>query len=80
MGVKKYGFNIYHAYTKPESSDPTNKDNSGTPFASVYDPKFTGSITQSLDFTQPNAGVNFTPQEREVIVNNSGDPRWLPAY
>lgn len=80
MGVKKFGFNFYYAYTSPDNADPTQKDNSGTPFASVYDPKFAGDITLSLDFTQPNAGVNFTPQEREVIVNSSGDPRWLPTY
>lgn len=80
IGIKKYGFNIYWAYTSPDTNDPTRKDNSGTPFASVYDPKFAGNIAQSLNLTQPNAGVNFTPQEREVVVNGAGDPRWLPVY
>lgn len=80
VGVKSFSFNIYYAFTDPDSADPTQIDNSNAPFASVYDPKFIGSVDQSLDLTQPNGGVNFTPQEREVIVNSCGDPRWLPTY
>ena len=53
------------------------KDSGGAPFASVYDPKFVGDVTQELDLTKPNGGVNFTPQEPQIIVNKGGDPRWL---
>jgi hypothetical protein len=80
IGVKSFSFNFYYAFTSPETSDATQKDNSSKPFASVYDPQFVGDVLQSLDFSQPNGGVNFTPQEREVIVNSGGDPRWLPTY
>ena len=80
VGTKSFSFNFYHAVTDPDTADPTQKDNSGAPFASSYDPRFSGDVTQSLDFSQENGGVNFTPQEREIITNSGGDPRWLPAY
>lgn len=77
--TKKYSFNFYYAVTSPDSSDPTTKDSGGAPFASTYDPQFLGDVTQSLDLTQPNGGVNFTPGEREIMVNTAGDPRWLES-
>jgi len=55
------------------------KDNSGAPFASVYDPQFAGNVLQELDFSKENGGVDFTPGEYEIIANRGGDPRWLPA-
>lgn len=80
VGVKSFSFNFYHAFTEPDTADPTQKDNNNAPFASEYDPMFKGDVTQSLDFSQANGGVDFTPQEREIITNSGGDPRWLPAY
>ncbi len=75
--TKKYSFNFYYAFTAPDSQDLTQKDTGGSPFASEYDPKFGGDVTQSLDLTQPNGGVNFTPGEYQITVNAAGDPRWL---
>lgn len=74
-----YKFNFWYGYTSPDTSDPTQKDTSGAPFASLYDPQFKGSVTQPLDLAQPNGGVDFTPQEHEIISNSGGDPRWLPG-
>ena len=54
-------------------------DSGGAPFASIYAPQFQGDITQELDFSLPNGGVNFTPQEYQIVANRGGDPRWLPA-
>ncbi len=75
--TKKYSFNFWYAVTNPDTSDPTQKDTSGAPFASTYDPKFLGDVKQSLDLTQPNGGVNFAPGETQIKVNYAGDPRWL---
>ena len=74
---RTYKFNFWYAFTKPDSNDPKQKDSSGAPFASEYDPQFKGSITQPLDLSLPNGGVDFTPQEYEIISNSGGDPRWL---
>lgn len=81
LGNKTYKLNFWYAspsMPKPDTSDPTQKDNSGAPFAAVYDPRFVGDITTSLDFSKENGGVNFKPQELQIIMVNSGDPRWLP--
>ena len=40
------------------------------------DPGFTADDFKSLDFSQPNAGVNFTP-EGNALTDRRGDPRWL---
>ncbi len=79
VGVKNFSWNFWYAFTQHDSNDPGQKDNNGNVFAAEYDPQFIGSVTQSLDLSKPNGGVNFTPQNREVIVNRGGDPRWLPA-
>lgn len=76
---RTYKFNFWYAFTQPDSSDPTQKDTSGAPFASEYDPQFKSSVTQSLDLSRPNGGVDFTPQEYEIVSNSGGDPRWLPG-
>ena len=55
------------------------KDSGGATFAAEYDPQFLGDVTQELDFSQPNGGVNFTPSEYTIVENRGGDPRWLPA-
>jgi hypothetical protein len=76
---KTYKFNFWYSVTNPtqNSTEPILKDNSSAPFARVLDPKFKGDITNSLDFTQPNGGVDFTPGEYEIITNLGGDPRWI---
>ncbi len=79
VGTKNFSWNFWYATTNQDKEDPGQKDNNGNVFAAEYDPQFTGSVTQSLDLTQPNGGVNFIPQNREVIINRGGDPRWLPA-
>lgn len=75
--TKTYKFNFWFAVTNPDVAEANRKDTGGAPFASVYDPQFIGDITKSLDFTQPNGGVNFKPGEFQIITNNGGDPRWL---
>ena len=55
------------------------KDGGGAPFASIYDPLFAGDVTQEMDFSKPNGGVDFTPQEYTIVANRGGDPRWLPG-
>lgn len=77
--MKTFKFNFWYAVTNPtqNSSEPTRTDNSGAPFASLYDPKFVGDVTQSLDFALPNGGIDFTPTEYEITSNMGGDPRWL---
>ena len=79
IGYKTFKFNFWYAFTKPDNNDPNQKDNSGAPFASVYDPQFAGNVLQELDFSKENGGVDFTPGEYEIIANRGGDPRWLPA-
>lgn len=53
-------------------------DSGKAPFASIYDPQFKGNVEQEIDFSKPNGGIDFTPQEYEIVVNRGGDPRWLP--
>lgn len=74
-GTKNYKFNFWQG----EGTDYSTKDSDGAPFAAYYETIFTGAFEQSLDLSQPNGGVNFTPQENEVIKNKGGDPRWLPV-
>lgn len=76
-GNKTFKFNFWWGVTKIDKDDMTQKDSYGTPFAMDYDPSFRGNILQSMDFSLPNGGVDFTPQEYEIVVNRAGDPRWL---
>lgn len=76
-GNKTFKFNFWWGITKIDDADMSQKDSYGTPFAMDYDPQFKGNVLQSLDFSLPNGGVDFTPQEYEIVVNNAGDPRWL---
>lgn len=77
QGGRTYRFNFLWS---PRENDITRNnsmsDNGGTPFASVYDPLFGGDVTKELDFSQPNGGVNFTPGEYQIVMEQSGDPRW----
>ncbi len=77
--MKTFKFNFWYNVTNPtqNTSEPTRTDNSGAPFASLYDPRFVGDVNQSLDFSLPNGGVDFKPTEYEVLSNMGGDPRWL---
>lgn len=75
LGIKSFEFNF--SYGADASSDATRKDNSNRPFASVYDPQFGTNVSKSLDLTQPNGGVDFTPGDYNIVSNNGGDPRWL---
>ena len=78
LGSKTFRFNFFWN-DKQDDKDRNNsaKDSSGAPFASEYDPNFMGSVEQELDLTKPNGGVNFTPQEYQIVSNSGGDPRWL---
>lgn len=77
-GSRTYRFNFFWNDGKDDQTrNRASKDSSGAPFASEYDPQFKGNIAQELDFSQPNGGVNFAPQEYEIITNSAGDPRWL---
>lgn len=77
-GSRTYRFNVLSSPREDDiNRNSSMNDSGGAPFASVYDPKFRGDVTQELDFSKPNGGVDFTPQEAQVIVNNVGDPRWL---
>lgn len=73
--TKTYKFNFWQG----DGTDYTNKDTYGNPFAAYYETIFDNTFEQSLDFSQPNGGVNFAPQEIEVVKNKGGDPRWLPT-
>lgn len=77
--TKTFKFNFWYNVTTPtqNATEPAMRDNSGAPFASLYDPKFAGDVTKSLDFSLPNGGVDFAPTEYEVLSNMGGDPRWL---
>ena len=58
------------------------KDSGNANFAAEYDPMFgcdNAAQLKELDFSQPNGGINFAPNEYEIVVNRGGDPRWLPA-
>lgn len=74
---KDYKVNFWYAVTNPDVTEAARKDNYGTPFAAVYDPQFNGNVNQSLNFSLPNAGVNFTPAEYQIVVNKGGDLRWI---
>jgi len=77
-GSRTYRFNFLWSPREDDLNRNKNMTDSGNaPFASIYDPKFQGDITQELDFSQPNGGVNFTPGEYEIVSNRGGDPRWL---
>lgn len=76
-GNKTFKFNFWWGITNIDSSDMQQKDSYGTPFAMDYDPQFKGDVLQSLDLSLPNGGVDFTPQQYEIVVNKAGDPRWL---
>lgn len=76
-GNKTFKFNFWWGITMIDDQDMKQKDSYGTPFAMDYDPQFRGNVLQSLDFSLPNCGVDFTPQEYEIVVNSAGDPRWL---
>ena len=78
-GSMTYRFNFLWSPREDDLNRNKNMQDSGkAPFASVYDPQFKGDVTQEIDFSQPNGGINFTPQEYEIVVNRGGDPRWLP--
>lgn len=74
---KSYKFNFWYAVTNPDVSEAARKDNSGAPFASVYAPQFKGDVTQSLNLSMPNGGVDFTPGEYAIVSNSGGDLRWI---
>jgi len=76
-GNKTFKFNFWWGITNIDAADMQQKDSYGTPFAMDYDPQFRGNVLQSLDLSLPNGGVDFTPQQYEIVVNMAGDPRWL---
>ena len=76
-GNKTFKFNFWWGITKIDNDDMKQKDSYGTPFAMDYDPQFRGDVMQSLDLSKPNGGVDFTPQQYEIVANRAGDPRWL---
>ena len=82
-GSKTFRFNFFWNDGQGDK-DRNNaiKDSGSAPFASEYDPMFGGDnatqVATELDFSQPNGGVNFTPNEYEIIANRGGDSRWLP--
>ena len=79
-GSRTYRFNFLWSPRESDFSRNKNmKDSGGATFAAEYDPQFLGDVTQELDFSQPNGGVNFTPGEYTIVENRAGDPRWLPA-
>ena len=79
MGSKTYRFNFLWSPRQDDLNRNNNMLDSGkAPFASVYDPQFKGNVEQEIDFSKPNGGIDFTPQEYEIVVNRGGDPRWLP--
>lgn len=82
-GSRTYRFNFFWNDGKDDKSrNNAMKDSGSAPFAAEYDPSFGGDNAgqlKELDFSQPNGGVNFTPNEYEIIANRGGDPRWLPA-
>lgn len=77
--IKHYSLNFWKAVTSPDEADPTQTDRDGNQFALKLEGSgmFEGSVTQSLDLTQPNGGVNFAPADMTVKQNRAGDPRWL---
>jgi len=81
-GSWKCSFNFFYNANDPSDSDYTRKDTSGSPCASLYDPKFgdasddKGNVTKELDLTQPNGGVSFRSDEYMIRSNAGGDPRW----
>ena len=82
-GARTFRFNFFWNDGQGDK-DRNNamKDSGQAPFASEYDPMFGGNNAaqlKELDFSQPNGGVNFTPNEFEIVTNRGGDPRWLPA-
>lgn len=82
-GARTFRFNFFwNDGDGDKSRNRSMKDSGNAPFASEYDPGFgsdnAAQVAKELDFTQPNGGVNFTPSEYEIVVNNGGDPRWLP--
>lgn len=74
-GHRTYRFNFWQG---ADSDDCARTDNNNAPFAKSYPDIFLGEFSQSLDFSQPNGGVDFTPQNYEVIKYVAGDKRWLP--
>ncbi len=46
-----------------------------TKWATEENPNFSGNVTQVLDLTQPNGGINF--KANGTISSTVGDPRWL---
>lgn len=60
--------NTVWGVTQP--TDNTDK----TKYATEENPQFAGDITQPLDLTQPNGGVNF--RASGPISSTIGDPRW----
>ena len=81
-GSRTYRFNFFwNDGDDDKSRNNSMKDSGNAPFASEYDPQFGGNNAaqlKELDFSQPNGGVNFTPNEYEIVTNRGGDPRWLP--
>lgn len=76
QGSRTYRFNFWYNDDEAQRRDMDSKDSSNMPFAAEYDPQFVGTI-QEIDFSKPNGGLNFTPQEYMIVSNNGGDPRWL---
>ena len=81
-GSRTYRFNFFwNDGDDDKSRNNSMKDSGNAPFASEYDPQFGGNNAaqlKELDFSLPNGGVNFTPNEYEIVTNRGGDPRWLP--
>ena len=83
-GTRSYRFNFFWNDGEDDKNrNNSSKDSSNAPFASEYDPMFGGNnaaqIATELDFSKPNGGVNFTPNEYQIVFNRGGDPRWLPS-
>ena len=77
-GSRTYRFNFFWNDGQDDKNrNNSSKDSSGAPFAAEYDPLFVGNTLQELDLSQPNGGINFTPQENAIVMNAAGDPRWL---
>lgn len=77
-GTRSFKFNFFwNDGDDDKKRNNASKDTNKAPFASEYNPQFKGDISQELDFSQPNGGVDFTPQEYQISSNRAGDPRWL---
>ncbi len=76
MNLKVYRNNTIFHHAMPGDSKQYDADYLALGVDPI-DPGFDMNMT-AIDFSQPNAGVNFTPTGN-ALADRRGDPRWLPA-